>query len=62
MRRRAPQYKKHKTWDGDSVIAVTPTGNGFVYCTLYDGEGHPYVATFISHSKLADICPCIHIE
>ncbi|PCH43504.1 hypothetical protein WOLCODRAFT_164492 [Wolfiporia cocos MD-104 SS10] len=31
---RAPQYKKHKTWDGDAVMEV----NGST-CTLYDLEG-----------------------
>ena len=29
--RRAPQYKKHKTWDGDAVLQVI--GNT---CTLFD--------------------------
>lgn len=32
--RRNPQYKKHKTWDGDAVLAV----NGAI-CTLYDMDG-----------------------
>ncbi|OSX66624.1 hypothetical protein POSPLADRAFT_1044000 [Postia placenta MAD-698-R-SB12] len=31
---RNPQYKKHKTWDGDAVLAV----NGAI-CTLYDMDG-----------------------
>ncbi|KIJ39853.1 hypothetical protein M422DRAFT_780869 [Sphaerobolus stellatus SS14] len=35
---RAPQTKKHKTWDGDSVVAITSSAEGGVWCTLYDGE------------------------
>ncbi len=31
--RRNPQYKKHKTWDGDAVLVVS--GNR---CTLYDSD------------------------
>lgn len=33
-RRRAPQYKKHKTWDGDGILAL----NG-LKGVLYDLEG-----------------------
>lgn len=36
--RRAPQYKKHKTWDGDGVLVVNGSS-----CTLYDTDGKQYV-------------------
>ena len=32
--RRNPQYKKHKTWDGDAVLVVS--GHK---CALYDSDG-----------------------
>lgn len=38
MIRRNPQYKKHKTWDGDGVLVVN--GNR---CILHDTDGKPYV-------------------
>ncbi|KAF9467257.1 SNF2 family N-terminal domain-containing protein [Collybia nuda] len=31
---RAPQYKKHKTWDGDAVLVANPTR-----ATLFDSDG-----------------------
>ena len=37
--RRAPQTKKHKTWDGDAVVAAT-SGPGGLRCVLFDTEGN----------------------
>jgi DNA repair and recombination protein RAD54B len=42
LTRRAPQYKKHKTWDGDAVLAMAPS-NGGKWCMLYDGTGRVWV-------------------
>ena len=39
--RRMPQYKKHKTWDGDAVLVLNGTKG-----TMYDLEGKLYVAFF----------------
>ncbi|KAH9830730.1 SNF2 family N-terminal domain-containing protein [Rhodofomes roseus] len=36
---RAPQYKKHKTWDGDAVMQVM--GNS---CNLFDMEGKQFLS------------------
>ncbi|GJJ06291.1 hypothetical protein Clacol_000482 [Clathrus columnatus] len=40
--RRAPQTKKHKTWDGDAIVGITPGPNGTAgsFCTLYDEKGN----------------------
>lgn len=41
VNRRMPQYKKHKTWDGDAVLVLNGTKG-----TMYDLEGKLYVAFF----------------
>lgn len=43
IHRRNPQYKKHKTWDGDAVLVVT--GNK---CALYDSDSRQYVVLVVS--------------
>jgi DNA repair and recombination protein RAD54B len=43
VKRRAPQSKKHKTWDGDGVLVVTkPKG------VLMDLEGRVYVSNLLT--------------
>ena len=41
INRRMPQYKKHKTWDGDAVLVLNGTKG-----TMYDLEGKLYAAVF----------------
>ncbi|KAF8520381.1 SNF2 family N-terminal domain-containing protein [Hysterangium stoloniferum] len=48
---RAPQTKKHKTWDGDVVIAVTRSP-GASYCIVFDQDGN------ISNRQIIPL-PCI---
>ena len=51
--RRNPQYKKHKTWDGDAVLVVN--GNS---CTLYDTDGRQYVIfAHMTHEKCTNALP-----
>lgn len=38
--RRAPQQRKHKTWDGDGVLIVAVNSG---YCRLLDMDGKPCV-------------------
>ena len=49
--RRAPQTKKHKTWDGDAILAVTSDPGG-ARCILYDDEGRLYVVFFLHRATL----------
>jgi len=35
--RRAPQYKKHKTWDGDGILVIERS----LDARLYDSDGKP---------------------
>lgn len=43
VKRRVPQSKKHKTWEGDGVLVVTrPMG------VLMDLEGRVYVSNFLT--------------
>ena len=37
MARRAPQYKKHKTWDGDGILVIERS----LDARLYDSDGKP---------------------
>jgi len=37
--RRYPQYKKHKTWDGDAVLVLTG-----IRGSMFDLEGKMYVS------------------
>lgn len=39
MTRRFPQYKKHKTWDGDAVLVLTGAKG-----TLYNLDGKLYAS------------------
>lgn len=40
--RRSPQYKKHKTWDGDAVLVLKGLKG-----TLYDLEGKLYEPVYM---------------
>lgn len=42
-----PQYKKHKTWDGDAVLVLNGAKG-----TMYDLEGKLYVASFYCNTRL----------
>lgn len=54
--RRNPQYKKHKTWDGDAVLVVNA-----VKATLYDMEGKSYVVLKLSSYDLFSTPGCHRI-
>lgn len=41
VNRRMPQYKKHKTWDGDAVLVLNGAKG-----TMYDLEGKLYAPSF----------------
>jgi DNA repair and recombination protein RAD54B len=47
VNRRMPQYKKHKTWDGDAVLVLNGAKG-----TMYDLEGKLYVASFYYNMRL----------
>lgn len=47
VNRRMPQYKKHKTWDGDAVLVLNGAKG-----TLYDLEGKLYVSSFSYNTRL----------
>ena len=47
--RRAPQYKKHKTWDGDGVLVLSG-GKGF----LHGMDSKMYVEAVLELLSLAD--------
>ncbi|KAF8518738.1 SNF2 family N-terminal domain-containing protein [Gautieria morchelliformis] len=50
---RAHQTKKHKTWDGDAIVAAT-SGSGGSRCILYDGKGNVLGASTISQTMLKE--------
>lgn len=50
VNRRTPQYKKHKTWDGDAVLVLNGAKG-----TMYDLEGKLYAASFYRYSTRLNV-------
>ncbi|KAF8588695.1 hypothetical protein K439DRAFT_582988 [Ramaria rubella] len=50
---RAPQTKKHKTWDGDAVVAVTSVAGGS-RCVLFDNLGNILTKSTIPQTMLKE--------
>ena len=48
--RRNPQYKKHKTWDGDGVLVSSGSGES----TLYDTDGQMYVVVMPAYLSCSE--------
>lgn len=50
VNRRMPQYKKHKTWDGDAVLVLNGAKG-----TMYDLEGKLYAPSFYRYSTRLNV-------